>query len=110
MPFVKGKSGNPGGRPKEANEVRELARQYGPEAILRLAFWMASDNAKASVSACNVLLDRGFGKPDQAIEHSGNVNIQVSPAERRRIEEERVIKLMNRLPQRELPHRAWHDA
>jgi hypothetical protein len=58
--FHKGKSGNPGGRPKESNEVKELARQYSAEAVEKLAAWMRSDNAKASVSACNALLDRAF--------------------------------------------------
>ena len=28
----------------------------------RLAYWMGSDNAKASVAAANILLDRGYGK------------------------------------------------
>jgi hypothetical protein len=55
--FQKGKSGNPGGRPKESDDVKELARQHSTEAIQRLAMWMRSDNAKASVSACNALLD-----------------------------------------------------
>lgn len=71
--FKPGQSGNPGGRPKIAEEVKELARTYTMEAITRLAEWMRSDNPKASVSACNALLDRGFGKPAQAIEHSGQI-------------------------------------
>lgn len=72
MAFQKGQSGNPGGRPKENDEVKALARQYTPEAIERLAFWMRSDNAKASVSACSSLIDRAWGKPAQAHEHSGH--------------------------------------
>lgn len=68
MPFKKGKSGNPGGRPKEVNELKELARNWSVEAIQRLAFWMKSDNPKASVAACEALLDRGFGKSVQALE------------------------------------------
>jgi hypothetical protein len=67
MPFKKGKSGNPGGRPKENDEVKRLAQQHGPEAIKRLADWMASDNAKASVAASQVLLDRGYGRPAQSV-------------------------------------------
>lgn len=67
MQFQKGQSGNPGGRPKGKDEVRDLARDLAPEAITTLAAWMRSDNAKASVSACQVLLDRGFGKPTQII-------------------------------------------
>lgn len=66
-PFKKGQSGNPGGLPKGLAEVKGLARTYTVEAISRLAEWMKSDNAKASVSACAVLLDRGWGKPQQDI-------------------------------------------
>jgi len=73
MPFVKGKSGNPGGRPKENDEVKRLARKHSKAAIARLKFWMESDNPKASVSAAQALLDRGHGKPAQAIEHSGEI-------------------------------------
>lgn len=67
MAWVKGQSGNPGGRPKEDAELRKLARAHTQEAIERLAFWLHSDNAKASVSAANALLDRGYGKPTQPI-------------------------------------------
>lgn len=63
--FIKGQSGNPNGRPKD--QVRPLAREYGVEAINKLVDWMRSDNAKASITACSVLLDRGFGKPDANI-------------------------------------------
>lgn len=66
MAFQKGQSGNPGGRPKENDEVKLLAREYTPEAIDRLAFWMRGDNPKASVSASATLLDRGWGRPAQA--------------------------------------------
>lgn len=71
MAFQKGQSGNPGGRPKENDEVKQLAREHGPAAIARLVVWMHSDNAKASVSAANSLLDRGYGKPVQAVTGEG---------------------------------------
>lgn len=67
MPFKKGQSGNPGGRPKEVNEVKDLARKHTKEAIDRLAFWMRSDNPKASVSASGQLIERGWGKAPQEI-------------------------------------------
>lgn len=70
MPFKKGQSGNPAGRkPKspELLEVESLARTFSKEAIEKLAEWMRSDNPKASVSACHGLLDRGHGKPAQAL-------------------------------------------
>lgn len=73
MTFIKGKSGNPGGRPKEENEVKQLARTYTREAIEKLVDWMRSENAKASVSACTALLDRAWGRPPQDVNH-GTVN------------------------------------
>jgi hypothetical protein len=70
MPFKKGQSGNPGGRIGIPAEVRELARSHTAAAINRLVHWMNSNDARASVAACNSLLDRGYGKPVQAMEVS----------------------------------------
>lgn len=70
MPFKPGQSGNPAGRKAKTDaerEVEALARKHGRSAIKRLSEWMKSDNAKASVSAATALLDRGYGKPKQAI-------------------------------------------
>ncbi len=65
--WKKGQSGNPGGKPKEVREVVKAARDLSLEAIERLAFWMRSDNPKASPLAANALLDRAYGKPAQSI-------------------------------------------
>ena len=51
----------------EEKALRAAARSHADRAIARLAFWMGSDNAKASVASANALLDRGFGKPTQPI-------------------------------------------
>jgi hypothetical protein len=69
MPFKKGQSGNPGGRPRLLGDVRELARQRSPEAINTLAGIMENEKAPpaARVAAANSLLDRGYGKPMQPI-------------------------------------------
>lgn len=72
MPFVKGQSGNPSGRPKENPEVKALAREYTVEAIERLGDWMRSDNAKASVGAAIQLLNRAWGTPVNAVQLSGD--------------------------------------
>lgn len=73
MPFVKGQSGNPGGRPKELKEIQELARQSAPSAIRALASIAAKGKSEAArVSAATALLDRAYGKPVQQID--ANIN------------------------------------
>jgi hypothetical protein len=67
MAFKKGQSGNPGGRPKEDNDDKQLAREHSEEALQRLLTWMRSENPKASVAACQAVLDRAYGKPAQAL-------------------------------------------
>lgn len=54
--------------------LSELAREHTDLALSVLAEVArngASDSAK--VAAANALLDRGYGKPPQAIEHSGDL-------------------------------------
>jgi hypothetical protein len=65
--FVKGQSGNPLGRRRGIPELRTLARQHTKETIERLVYWLRSDDARASVAAAGMLLDRGFGKPSQEV-------------------------------------------
>jgi hypothetical protein len=78
-PFKKGISGNPGGRPKEVAEVQKLARTHTKQAINRLVYWMKSDDPRASVAACQALLDRGWGKPTQPTEVGGPDGAPVVP-------------------------------
>jgi hypothetical protein len=65
--WVKGTSGNPAGRRKEEGPLRDLARRYTVRAIRRLAQLMKSRNEKVAAFACTALLDRGWGRPPQAI-------------------------------------------
>ena len=69
MPFKKGQSGNPGGRPKVIAEVKELAREHTGKAVETLVSIMTNPKAAAAarVSAANALLDRGYGRPPQHV-------------------------------------------
>lgn len=74
-PFEKGRSGNPGGRPKVAAEVRELARQYTDVAIKALTDIMQDEKSPpaARVSAATVLLDRAYGRAPQDLTVKGSI-------------------------------------
>ncbi len=79
----KGQSGNPGGRPKEVAEVRELSRQYTEEAIQTLVTLMQSAKLERTrLAAASELLDRGYGRPPQAIDLGGPIPILNYEAER----------------------------
>jgi hypothetical protein len=79
MPFRKGKSGNPGGRPKKTEQVIEieaLARQYAPqamEALVKIATTGKSDSAR--VAAATAILDRAFGRPRQTLDAQSEENV-----------------------------------
>ena len=67
MPWIKGQSGNPGGRPRELAGIQKLARENSPLAIQTLVEVATSGKSEsARVSAATALLDRGFGKPTQS--------------------------------------------
>ncbi len=67
MPFEKGQSGNPGGRPKESTKIKALAQSHSEKAIAKLAELMDSDSESIALAASSAMLDRGIGKPAQAI-------------------------------------------
>jgi hypothetical protein len=80
MKFPKGQSGNPGGRPKVLGEVQELARQHAPSAIAELArLALKAKNETARIAAIRELLDRGYGRPRQAVEVSAPVGDPLDP-------------------------------
>lgn len=72
-PFSKGRSGNPGGRPKAEGEIRSLAQKHGPAAFARLLELMRSENERVAVAAAQAVLDRGYGKPAQAVHVDGEI-------------------------------------
>lgn len=71
--------GRPAGRPNRATrELKALAQKYTEEAVRTLAEAMREPLAPTAsrVAAAIALLDRGHGKPTQAIEHSGSLTLE----------------------------------
>ena len=72
MKWVKGVSGNPGGRPKLELSIRELAQQHSVAALETLVHVMRTGRRGEQVVAANAILDRAYGKPTQSVEMSGD--------------------------------------
>jgi hypothetical protein len=78
-PFPKGVSGNPRGRPPSGEALAEYIRDLGGadgkvyiDRLHAIAIGRHKDT-RNRLTAIGTLLERGFGKPPQAIEHSGNI-------------------------------------
>lgn len=68
MAFQPGQSGNPGGRSKESSRIKALAASHAESAIKKLvAIMETSADEETVIRAAQALLDRGLGKPAQAI-------------------------------------------
>jgi hypothetical protein len=80
-PWPKGTSGNPRGRPPVPRDIRTLAKAQSQGALMALGEIMRRGKPDAArVSAAVALLDRAWGKPVQAVEHSGPEGERLFPA------------------------------
>ena len=83
-PFRRGPGRPPGGpkppgsgrkrgtRNKVTKEIREIAAKHGARSIRELVKLLkTSSNEQVRLKAAAELLDRGFGRPPQSLEHSG---------------------------------------
>lgn len=79
MPFVKGQSGNPKGRPKEDNSITSMLRKYGGEKVVHregqeltreqaIALDMWSEALDGNQRVREYIVDRLEGKPTQVNE------------------------------------------
>ena len=82
MPFQKGYSGNPGGRPKKdwtwssvLEEAVEEAAKDGKPIKHHVASSLVGEALKGNVIAIKELMNRMDGMPNQQVETSGNLEI-----------------------------------
>ena len=67
--FVKGISGNPNGRTKVPDNVRDMLKAACPEAAQKLIDTMRnSKDDRVAVDCAKVILDRSYGKAPQSID------------------------------------------
>lgn len=80
MTFVKGKSGNPGGRPKNTQEQQEFidaCKKISSEALETLKKWMDNEQQpNASVKSATLILAYAWGQPTQKVEADVETNIK----------------------------------
>ena len=76
-PFEPGKSGNPSGRPKVADEIKEAFAKATPNAIRVLISILNNDDSKDAdrLRAAETILDRHLGKAVQHVDMEGQVNV-----------------------------------
>jgi len=67
--FAKGQSGNPGGRAKMPSEVREMLTAKAEDAVKSITSHLDNEDPRIALKAAELLLDRAYGKPQQASEH-----------------------------------------
>lgn len=69
--FVKGKSGNPGGRPKTNEDFKNSCLEYSQEALDKLVSWMRTGGESVSIKASQIIIEHAHGKPAQTITGTG---------------------------------------
>lgn len=77
--FVKGQSGNPGGRKPMDEKTKKIFESAAPKAARMLVKMMDDIEVapKTRVKAAEVILDRAYGKPVQAIEGGMDNRVEI---------------------------------
>ena len=79
--WVKGQSGNPGGRPKMPEDLKRAMQGLAEDAIKVLREALSSDDERVRIMAAGHVLDRGYGKPIQAVDLTAKTDLGASHLE-----------------------------
>ena len=71
--FQRGRSGNPGGRPKLPADIREAFKAKVPQALEVLTRCLQSDDDRIAMMAAQAILDRGYGRPSAERSRSASI-------------------------------------
>lgn len=78
--FAPGTTGNPGGRPARAREVRELLAEAGPLAARRIIELIMHSDTRIALRASQDIVDRLCGKAKETVQLEGESGVTTAAA------------------------------